>query len=206
VSFEWNRTGTRGVVVNVARLMAASVCALLAALPGIQPVSASDPWSKLRRPLHLLRLAPGAACPVNPVDHRVAWKRINIFGGSGIGRGPVYPGLGQTHGRLYATPDSQYGGPWAGGKVFWYVRPRYQGRVLLRGRRLDGPESLGFNGGRRPARELRIEPWDSVSWQGQPTGSRGIPSSVRVRTSGCYGVQIDGTTFSRVVVFTADAT
>jgi hypothetical protein len=28
---------------------------------------------------------------------------------------------------------------------------------------------------------------------------------VRVRTSGCYGVQIDGTTFSRVVVFAVEA-
>jgi hypothetical protein len=27
---------------------------------------------------------------------------------------------------------------------------------------------------------------------------------VRVRTPGCYGVQIDGTTFSRVVVFTVE--
>jgi hypothetical protein len=31
-----------------------------------------------------------------------------------------------------------------------------------------------------------------------------VPSSVRVRAPGCYGVQIDGTTFSRVVVFTAE--
>ncbi len=188
----------------MSRIVAASACALFVALAVIQPVGASDPWAKLHRSLHLPRVAPGAACPVSRVDQRVDSKRINIFGGSGIGRGPVYPGLGGSGGHLYALPDDQYGGPWAGGKVFWYVRPSYRGRVLIRGHRLDGPQSLGFNGRRLPARELRIEPWDSVSWQGQPRGSRGIPSGVRVRASGCYGVQTDGTTFSRVVVFTVE--
>ena len=100
-----------------------------------------------------------------------------------------------------ATPDQQYGGPWGGQKVFWYVKPSYHGRVLLRGRRLTQPQSLGFNGGKLPASELRIESYDSVSWSGQPRGSRGIPSRVRVRATGCYGVQIDGASFSRVVVF-----
>ena len=99
------------------------------------------------------------------------------------------------------TPDRQFGGPWAGQKVFWYVLPSYRGRVLIRGRRLDGPGWLGFNGLRVPDRELRIEPYESVTWAGQPPGSRGRPSAVRARTSGCYGVQIDGATFSRVVVF-----
>ena len=104
---------------------------------------------------------------------------------------------------LTATPDGQYGGPWAGGKVFWYVRPGYQGRVLIRGRRLNGPQRIGFNGQRLPERELRIERGMTVTWQGQPPGSRGVPSAVRVRSAGCYGVQIDGTGFSRTVVFKA---
>jgi hypothetical protein len=179
---------------------------LVAAAVGlVEPLGASStPWTKLHRPLHLPRLAPGAACPVSRIDRRIHWERIRIFGGSGIGRGPVYPGLGSSGGRLSATPDVQYGGPWAGAKVFWYVRPSYRGRALIRGRRLDGPQWLGFNGRRLPARELRIERGITVSWEGQPPGSRGIPSSVRVRSPGCYGVQIDGTTFSRVVVFRVD--
>jgi hypothetical protein len=175
--------------------------AVLAGLALIQPVGASDPWTKLHRPLHLPRLAPGASCPVSTVDHRVAWKRVNIFGGSGIGRGPVYPGLGYTRGRLETQADEQYGGPWASGKLFWYVRRNYRGPVLIRGRRLDGPQLLGFNGARLPARKLRIRPLETVSWEGQPVGSRGVPSSARVRSAGCYGVQIDGTSFSRTVVF-----
>jgi hypothetical protein len=105
---------------------------------------------------------------------------------------------------LNATKDTQYGGLWEGEKVFWYVAPSYRGRVLIRGRRLDGLGWLGFNGTRIPKDELRIEPYDTVSWSGQPRYSRGIPSGVRALSSGCYGAQFDGTTFSKVVVFTID--
>jgi hypothetical protein len=178
---------------------------LVAALTLIEPLGASEtPWAKLHRPLHLPRLAAGAPCPISRIDRRIDWERVKFPGSPGIGRGPVYPGLGSSGGRLTATPDVQYGGPWAGGKVFWYVRPSYRGRALIRGHRLDGSQSLGFNGGRRPVRELRIERGITVSWEGQPSGSRGIPSSVRARSPGCYGVQIDGTTFSRVVVFSLE--
>jgi hypothetical protein len=178
---------------------------LVLAVMSVDPLAAHpSSWTKLHRPLRLHRLAPGAACPVSQIDPRIDWERINIFGGSGIGRGPVYPGLGGSGGRMYARPDVQYGGIWAGGKVFWYVRASYQGPILIRGRRLDGPQWLRFNGRSLPPRELRIKPHETVAWEGQPVGSRGVPSSVRVRAPGCYGVQIDGTTFSRIVVFTAD--
>jgi hypothetical protein len=189
----------------VARTGVVVAASLAAAFALADPLDASTPpWTKLRRPLHLPRVSAEAKCPVSRVDRRVDWEPINIFGTSGIGRGPVYPGLGGTGGRLTATPDTQYGGTWAGGKVFWYLKPSYRGRVLIRGRRLDNRQRLGFNGRARPNRELRIEPGQTVFWQGQPPGSRGVPSSVRVRTPGCYGVQIDGTTFSRVVVFTVE--
>jgi hypothetical protein len=179
---------------------------LMAALMVVAPPlgAAGTPWAKLHRPLHLPRLEAGAPCPVSGIDPRIDWTRVHIFGGSGIGRGPAYPGLGGSGGRLTASPDVQYGGAWASGKVFWYVRPSYRGRALIRGRRLDGPEWLGFNGRRLPSRELRIDRIYTVSWEGQPAGSRGIPSGVRVKAAGCYGVQIDGTTFSRVVVFRVD--
>ena len=109
--------------VAMLRISATLLC-LLAALAVAPPGNGSDPWSKLRRPLHLPRLDPGSACPVSRVDRRVDWERANIFGGSGIGRGPVYPGLGgYPGGRLNLTPDRQYGGSWAGQKVFWYVLP-----------------------------------------------------------------------------------
>ena len=169
-----------------------------------QAAAAGDDWGALRRPLHLPKLEQDARCPVSHVDARVPWKRVNIFGGAGIGRGPVYPGLGARNGLLTTTRDEQYGGLWSGEKVFWYVRPSYRGPILIRGRRLDGGQSIGFNGAKLPDRELRLSPLETVSWSGQPRGSRGIPSAVRVLTAGCYGLQIDGTTFSRIVVVRVD--
>ena len=52
------------------------------------------------------------------------------------------------------------------------------------------------NSGLRPAKPLP----GRVSREEAEAG----PSGVRARKSGCYGVQIDGTTFSRVVVFVVE--
>lgn len=159
-----------------------------------------DPWAALRRPLVLPVLGPGAPCPVSTIDTIIDWRAANIFGGSGIGPGPVYPGLGSDS-SLAVRPDTQFGGPWLGQKLFWYVVPEYKGPVMIRGRRLDGPEWMRFGGGRTPAAELHIWDDETVYWEGRPPGSRGWPSAVRVRGPGCYGVQVDGTSFTRVVVF-----
>src|SRR3954452_17817790 len=96
----------------------------------------------LHRPLHLPRVAPGAACPISRIDSHVDWDRAAIFGGSGIGSGPVYPGLGGAHGRLDMPSRPDYPGPWSSAKVFWYAAPSYHGPVLIRGQRLDRPGSL----------------------------------------------------------------
>ena len=181
-----------------------AILGLLAVLAVPAAAGGETGWNVLRRPLHLPVLAPGAACPVSKVDTRVDWPRTRIFGGSGIGPGPVYPGLGASSGLVWATRDEQYGSKWFGEKVFWYVSPSYRGRVLIRGRRIDAPGRVGFNGARQPNAELRIEPYDTVSWSGQPKGSRGIPSAVRILTKGCYAFQLDGASFSRIVVVTAD--
>lgn len=94
----------------------------LATLGSAATATAVDPWQPLHRPLHLPSLAAGDACPVSRVDRRVDWTRANIFGGSGIGRGPAYPGLGGSRGRFTTRPDTS-DAPWFGGKIFWYVRP-----------------------------------------------------------------------------------
>jgi hypothetical protein len=188
------------LVFLLAVLLLAAAGALVAAARG----GASDTWASLRRPLHLPKLAAGAECPISKPDPRIQWRRINIFGGTGLGRGPVYPGLGASGGLLWATPDVQSGGPWFGEKVFWYVRPSYRGPVLIRARRIDGRGMLRFGSGELPSPELHLASLGSVSWEGQPPGSRGYPSGVRVLTKGCYAFQIDGANFSRVVVVTAD--
>ncbi len=167
-------------------------------------VLASSAGAGLHRPLDLPELEAGEACPVSPVDERVDWQSINIFGGYGTGPGPVYPGIGgaDSPGHVTMTADGVPDG-WFGTKVFWYVKPGYRGPALIRGRRLDGAGSLRFGAHRATFPKLRIKRHEEVSWHGQPPGSRGRPSGVLARSTGCYGVQIDGTRFSRTVVFTA---
>jgi hypothetical protein len=63
---------------------------------------------------------------------------------------------------------------------------------------------MRFDEGATPQPEIRIAPGETVTWSDQPPGTRGRPSYVRVRAAGCYGVQMDGTTFSRIVVFPID--
>lgn len=173
-----------------------AVAVLLAAVS----VAHAGQWQDLHRPLHLSALASGEACPVSSVDQRIDWLALHIFGDAGIGSGPVYPGLGPDS-HLNTFGEGVNG--WFGTKVFWYARPRYRGPVLIRGRRLDGTDRLRFTAQGSRSSELRMPVGKSVQWPGQPPKARGKPSGVSIRASGCYGVQIDGTSFSRVVVFSA---
>ena len=78
---------------------------LLATLIGESFASAANPWQKLRRPLHIPRLAAGARCPVSTVTHP------SQDYGPALGRGPAYP--------LY---------PWRAGTLsfFYPVRPSHE--------------------------------------------------------------------------------
>jgi hypothetical protein len=179
--------------------------ALVAPL-GFAAPAAADEWRELYRPLGLPELAPGEACPVSPVDERVDWESANIFGSSGTGPGPVYPGLGGEPAGLLGLTGGRTDDGWFREKLFWYVKPSYPGRALLRGDRLDGRGQLTFvgTGVRGRSREMRLKPNGGTSWNGKPPGSRGFPGGVAVRGPGCYGVQFDGTRFSRTVVFSAE--
>jgi hypothetical protein len=172
---------------RVLRLIALS--AVLVLLP-VGPAHAIESWRSLRRPLQLPTVAPGQPCPVSAATRIDA----NAFGTDGIGRGPAYPMLGAE-----ANLPTRPRGEWLRGKLFWYVAPRYGGRVLARGHRLDAYGPLRLEEGRR---ELRIDRGETVTWDRQPRGSRGAPTSAMVKAAGCYGVQIDGKGFSRTVVFT----
>lgn len=177
--------------------------AVLAATGAAASAAAVDPWRSLHRPLHVPRLAPGTPCPVATVDPAVDFEAFGI--GPGVGPGPAYPvGLDVRDGSLTLTPARAFrSARWMGQKVLWFVSPEYRGPLLIRGRQLDGPYRVRFDRGAVPALELRIAPNESVSWSGQPFGARGRPSYTRIRASGCYGFQVDGTDFSTAIVFRA---
>jgi hypothetical protein len=192
-------------VVRVATLPVAMVVAVLCGTAS----RAADPWGPLYRPLHVPTLAAGQPCPVSGVAS-YHFRRWGV--GPGIGPGPAYPsGFSQPGSVLrfrYPLPvGSIRGSVWSAAKVLWFVTPAYRGRVLIRGQRLDAPDPLRFSDGEEPPTELRIAARSSQA------GVRGIklvgqrywPSITRLRASGCYAYQVDGDTFSRVVVFSAVA-
>ena len=154
--------------------------------------TADDGWRALYRPLRMPRLAAGSRCPVSRVDLSVPFGHFGVA--PGIGPGPAYP-VGMPRGVLPLAPARNFGSQvWGGQKVLWFVHPRYGGPILIRGRRLDGRGLVRFERGRLPPAELRIP---------SARGARARPSYTRLCVSGCYAYQIDGKSFSRVVVFRA---
>jgi hypothetical protein len=186
------------VAMRVLGLIMLAVAGAVLAPAGATSKSGVD-WPALHRPLHLPRLAQGQGCPVSRPARAITGEKFGVSGA--IGPGPVYPVLPSASLDVSYRPQEWGRGPWAGQKVFWLVHPRYRGPVLIRGRRLEGSAWMRFDGGPRPATEIRIKPGETTKWTGQAAGSRGRPSYVRVRAAGCYAAQLDGITFSKVVIF-----
>ncbi|MDQ6820623.1 MAG: hypothetical protein M3076_09870 [Actinomycetota bacterium] len=133
----------------------------------------------LRRSLHLPHLSAGGACPVS------------------AGGGPVRP-LGSL--RLAVAPF--IGSPWKAARVTWISAASYAGPVLVRGRRIGGQGPVGFGEGGTPYDELQLlAPGRDAP--PAPGGGRAWLSFTRVRTSGCFAYQVDGTSFSTAIVFAA---
>ena len=180
---------------------------VVAALVMAGAAVAASPWPALERPLHLPVLARGAHCPVG-APARFAFSRFGVS--RGIGPGPAYPlGFGQPGSRLgFIAPAAGnlfHGSAWGGEKVLWFVAPAYRGPVLIRGGRLDAAGEARFGQEAEPVAQLRIPVGET---NGIPpgialVGQRYLPSTTRLESPGCYAYQIDGTSFSRVIVFRA---
>jgi hypothetical protein len=119
------------------------------------------------------------------------------YGGPALGKGPVYAAQ-QTP--LAVT--SFTGSAWSGSRVTWVAAPTYTGPVLIRGGEVGGPGAVGFGEGHVPVDELQLLTAAGTS-SGEPSGAREWPSFTRVRSSGCYAYQVDGSDFSEVITFPA---
>jgi hypothetical protein len=145
-------------------------------------------WSVLiAKPVNLQQLPSGAPCPVSPQVDLTVKAQASKWPNYGFGKGPVY----------------------VSGQIMWYsaglqgvvilTDPKYTGPVLVRSRRLDGTGSLTFSSQTHSATTLAdgamglaqtSSPPDWGTWAG----------SVTTDAPGCYGIQLDGTNFSEVVV------
>lgn len=93
------------------------------------------------------------------------------------------------------------GSEWPIAGVTWTVPGAYTGPLLIRGAMIGGG-GLGFGTGAVPYDELQL----LDAGQGAPRvagGGRAWITYTRVRSGGCYAYQVDGTSFSEVVVFRA---
>jgi hypothetical protein len=115
------------------------------------------------------------------------------------GTGPVYAFAvdGVPAGHLPVVESYRDAKGWVGQKSPWLIAPDYHGPVLVRGARIDGTGEMRFAFGTgQHLRTLRVA---AHSGQ-QRNGWRVIPSLTLVRKPGCYAYQVDGTTFSQVIV------
>lgn len=167
----------------------------------------ADDYQPLRRPLDLPRVRADDECPSSE-PRRVVAGVVEMLGSA-----PIYVTGGGARGILqFEYPPSKNtefaGSGWGGQKVLWAIGPAYRGPILIRARRLDGPEQVRFNGGSSgPATsELRLPAnTTSAAHASSPKGWRYFPSYTRLRASGCYAYQVDGTSFSHTIVFRAEA-
>jgi hypothetical protein len=94
------------------------------------------------------------------------------------------------------------GSAWKAARVTWVAATSYPGPVLIRGRRLGGSDAVGFGEGRTPYDELQLLATGSGA-PAVPGEGRAWLSFTRVRGPGCYAYQVDGASFSSVIVFRA---
>ncbi len=182
--------------------------------------AATSVWKGLQqRPLHLPTLTPGMPCPTTH-GHLLATGE-----GIAVGSGPVYAVLGQ--GSSTGTDERQHQGvlqyvdahaygsgrsSWGGQKVLWVIAPSYTGPVLVRGHQLGGSHEVRFNAGldqlfsEEYANDISaIPPLPALRLVRVNTDTRWTdwPSTTRLQAPGCYAYQVDGLTFSEVIVFQA---
>lgn len=159
-----------------------------------------------RMPFHTCRMTP----ELSPATAEVPGRPSE----AALGDGPVYVAFPAIPRILDVFPPKDSGLPpsrWRVGETVWISAPGYRGPVLVRGRRVDGPGRLGFGKTRSPSWELLLPAgtWDQRAgvlgeWKRAVQGGwRFAKAKMRVRVDGCYAMQIDGRSFSDVIVFVA---
>jgi hypothetical protein len=152
----------------------------------------------LKRPLHFPVLRTGQRCPAS----RGTPFSTPDFGGMALGTGPVRVLIVSRGNLRHGTADlinPTSSPPWLALKTLWFSLPAYQGPFVIRAKRLGrpGPAALGDVTGGPVAVPLVVPPGPTINSFG---GYRTSPGGLWVRTPGCYAWQVDGLTFSEIIV------
>lgn len=187
----------------------------IAAHPTPSTIASALTFADLRnRPLNLPSLAAGATCPADQSHDVHAVVTVGKGGPSfGFGPGPAYlSGIVQLY-------------PGAFDNEIWMVDASYRGAVLVRGHEVNGTQVISFDEPTNPSGGPLIgavAPPDpaliNLTIQGKqfpfyseldlpaadasyPKGSwRLFFDSTHIALPGCYAFQVDGLTFSTVIV------
>jgi len=134
-----------------------------------------------------------------------------------VGSGPVYAVLGQAQstgaeerqrqGILQYVDAHAYGtgtSGWGAQKLLWVIDAHSPGPLLIRGHQVDGPHEVRFNGGLDQLSNIDAlsPPLPALRLLGPPPETN-WPSQTRLQAPGCYAYQVDGLTWSSVIVFQA---
>ena len=121
--------------------------------------------------------------------------------GVALGRGPVIAIVGQSGDLVHGIVDlaSSNVAGWYGLKTDWAISPHYSGWVIVRGKQLDGSGPVAALADATIG-AIVIPPGPTVNtfagWREQPSGTY-------VKGPGCYGFQVDGSSFSEHIVVEA---
>lgn len=165
-----------------------------------------------QRPMHLPAVSAGARCPISASHTYPAGAGFNSSY-TAVGDGPfTMTGDGVVPVNFTPSADEQYSGTGSPGtKVIWRVGQDYQGPVLLRGAKIDGNGSLRFDHyigavGGNTGRTSNPYPDVAYDTSGDAHVVNTYPGAIRVFSAGCYAIQVDGTSFSDVIVFAVTST
>jgi hypothetical protein len=168
-----------------------------------------------QRPLRLPSIRKGDPCLFSGAVHLRGIPAEAALGPGtgtdGLDEGPVYLAFPAIPRNLDLLPPTREG--WRNATILVVSRESYGGPVLLRGGRLDERDNILFPGSSGKERMLRLPSgeWDEqrpdLSVWGRTVSSepgwRLAIADVLFRTGGCYGLRLDGSSFSYVILFSA---
>ena len=141
----------------------------------VQPSASATPAGA--QPLKLPNLQPGSTCPVSAQQDFASQP------------GSKLPGYGYGPGPVFLSGQTQW---FSGVYALILVSPSYSGKVVVRGRQIGGTNGMPFRGQQGDG-NITIAPGSPGQWRQSSAVVSGEP--------GCYGLQVDGDTFSEIIVF-----
>lgn len=154
-----------------------------------RPSATAIDWRVLRRQIRLPRLENPGLCSRSAASRSAP----NVY--FTLGKGPAYAVIGSSNGVADLRDDIMNGRRYLH-KTLWAVSDRYPGPLLIRAVALATGVRLRFTGGRLELQFPPQTPGRYPSW-------RYFPTYIVLPGPGCYGLQVDGTTFTETIVFEA---